>query len=70
MTEHEIKEGVGPKQKHTCPKCHAVVWSSKKPEYCVCGGKYQTMPEILKTIFNYIDDLGEVEFRDIFGGTK
>ena len=59
MTKHEIKEGVWPEQKYVCPKCHAVVWSSKKPVYCICGGKYETVWEICKEMF-----------RDIFGETK
>lgn len=41
-------------QKYVCPKCHAVMWSSKKPMYCICGGKYQTTKEILDEILNGI----------------
>lgn len=26
--------------KYQCPKCKVVIESSRKLEYCVCGGKY------------------------------
>ena len=47
--------------KYECPKCHAVVHSSKKPEYCICGGKYET---VRKKVDKFINGLG---LGDVFG---
>jgi len=48
-------------KKYTCPKCHAVVYSDKKPVYCVCGGKY-------RTIFDDFKNLGFGGLGAEFGG--
>ena len=38
--------------KYVCPKCRAVIHSNKKPEYCVCGGKYKTAVEEFNDLMN------------------
>ncbi|KKN05766.1 hypothetical protein LCGC14_1084190 [marine sediment metagenome] len=45
-------------KKYRCPKCLAVVWSGKKLEYCICGGKYRTYREIVEELFKAANEYG------------
>jgi protein-arginine kinase activator protein McsA len=47
--------------KYVCPKCHAIMWSSKKSKYYVCGGKYKTTQEAVEEMFGHIDSMEDVK---------
>lgn len=37
--------------RYQCPNCKAVVTSTQKLEYCICGGKYKTMADEIIEMF-------------------
>jgi hypothetical protein len=37
------------REKYVCPKCKSVVHSKARPEYCICGGKYE-IGDLMQTL--------------------